>query len=142
MQDPLLAEARARQRRTLRAIPDALLANWRPSHTDAVEPVDADRSHIEIALRRAADELGQRIEPFLAPVRDLAYAETATVAIRSRLDHLSFETILAALADTRAQALDQLDRLYFDQDEAARWVHLVVWADDLADDGYREGRLD
>ena len=75
-------------------------------------------------------------------MRDLAYAETATTAIQSRLDELPFEPVLAALADTRVQAVDQLERLWFDTNDAARWVHLVVWADELAEDGYRDSRLD
>ena len=140
MRDPSLDDARARQRRALRTFDDTLLKGWLPPPHHATGPPKNERPFAEIALRQAADELGAPLGVYFAALADLSYADTATAIIRARKPKTSFETYLAALAQKRLQALDQLERLRVD-DNIVRWVNLVVWADQLADDGYRDPRL-
>ena len=139
--DGLLDEARARQRRNLRAIPDDLLARWRPPSSDVSPPTGSDARSVEIALRRAADDVTPPLAPFLAGLTDLAYAQTATASIESRQPEVSFQQFLATLAQTRIRALDELARIRLQDGAGGRWVHLVVWADELAEDGYHDPRL-
>jgi hypothetical protein len=140
MRDPLLDEARARQRRTLRTIDDTALKGWRPPAHKVTGPAKADRPFAEIALRRAADELAPALMAWFTPLGDLHYADTAIATLQGRPPTISFEQLLAALAQTKAQATDQLERLRVD-DNVIRWINLVVWADELADDGYCDLRL-
>jgi len=139
--DGLLDEARARQRRTLRAIPDDILAGWRPPSGDVSFPAGLDARSMEIAVRRAADDLTPPLAIFLAGLTDLAYAETATAIIQSRQPGVSFQQFLDTLAQTRVRALDELERIRLEDGVGDRWVHLVVWADEFAQDGYRDPRL-
>ena len=126
----------------MRAIHDTIFSGWRPQPSKATASPKAERPFVEMALRRAADETSSALEFFFAPSRELAYAETATAAIQARPTKLSFEPVLAALASTRDKAMFDLQAIRVEDDVASRWVQLVVWADELADDGYRDPRLD
>lgn len=141
MPDPVLDDARARHRTTLRSIPEVLLFGWTPPPADAPPPAEADRRFVEVALRRVADEVAPALEFFFEPVRRLAHAEAAVAAIQGRQGPLSFEPVLASLEELRRQATDELEHLLLDDQKLSRWVHLAVWADEVADDGYRDPRL-
>ena len=125
----------------MRAIHDTIFSRWRPQHSSVTHTPEAERPFVEMALRRAADEASSNLEPFFAPSREFAYAETATAAVQARPTELSFEPVLAALTKTREQAMFDLQAVRVEDDVASRWVHLVVWADELADDGYHDPRL-
>lgn len=157
-----LVATRAEQRRTLRRIPARTVLTvygWSVKPPAVSDPID--RAAVEIELRRVAREAIVNLLPVLATFEvvefgdvmvryfadlvrqrsaDLSLGPPHVAAMRDKLVQLFFEDAEAVRARRDSVAHVQLD-----EERAAALIRLTLLllaADELADDGYRDPRLD
>jgi hypothetical protein len=134
-------ERRAEQRRRLRSVPAEFL--WRS--VGKIHLVDDDRALAEVEMRRLADEEMGSLLPFfthwegregLRVLKEaLAEAEPLTPP-----PHGPFFEIRQKV-ETDPRLRDQTSMTNEKVNSLIRFVAFLTWADDLADDGYTDGRV-
>jgi hypothetical protein len=159
---PMLVSRRAEQRRILRRIPSRLVtvvARWSIKPPQALEPNDA--TALEEEVRRLATEAVDGLRPVLAMYEIVEFAEPLSIFFGDLIKHRAADLNLgpphvAALKDALvkmffedADALrirrESMHHTQLDEERAASMLRLIVLllaADELAHDGYRDPRVD
>jgi hypothetical protein len=159
---PALMNRRAEQRRILRRIPSRLVtvvARWSIKPPQALEPNDA--TALEDELRRLATEAIDGLRPVLAMYEIVEFAEPLAIFFGDLIKHRSADLNLgpphvAALKDALVKSFfedadalrirrESMHHTQLDEDRAAAMLRLIVLllaADELAYDGYRDPRVD
>ncbi len=143
--DPFLSEEfeelRATQRRCLREIPSAFLMVPVPQLVEAIE--EGDRSFVESELRRLADVELAGLHDLLASVARIEVSllvEKVLRAVPLRPPPDSFVGLRQTAGREAMTAIPvQIDPEV--QHGLVRLVALLTWADDLAEDGYTDVRI-
>jgi hypothetical protein len=145
-----LDELRTRQRHTLRLIPDVLLENYAPK--TPVQATSRDTGMLERELRAMADALqGEELTDLPERWGD----RTRSAVVFEFMDRAAGQVTLQypgrvqkhVFSDTvesmRRQVEDSVTTELAAEVASVvmRFLHLLVWADNLAADGYRDPRL-
>ena len=145
-----LDEQRSRQRHTLRTIPDWVVTRLAPSASTAnAEKVGADRGYVEALLRARADALIEGLNEFDLLAQFAAQETTARLAefLGHEADHLSGdqrmprEQLVDAAFDAHKAAGTPKTDIAPWRGDLGGLIILLVWADALASDGYRDPRV-
>jgi hypothetical protein len=143
---PELDELRSLQRRQLRDVPMSLLERYHLADLPAAGSVDA---FTETALRLLADQEARNMVELLESFELHAIVECQLSFLSARDEAgdgrtEDFAIAMVDLASRLAASQTALFSASADEDRAARlerFVKLLLWADQLADDGYVDPRV-
>ncbi len=147
-----LDELRSKQRRLLRMVPDWLFEIYAPSEKIVGSSVSAP---LEEELRSEADAAWEKLDvDFTKRMKEarcteiladfLSQQDKSGVQIGSAGRTFPSNIFERRVAELRAQSTRAAIHDEPERDLAvplARYVRLLIWADDLASDGYRDPRL-
>jgi hypothetical protein len=138
-----LDELRSHQRRHLRYIPSALLERY---HLDALPAAGPSEAFDETALRLLAEQEARNMVELLESFETHATIGRQLEFLHDHSDGGDLEDFGGVLVDLASLLVASQTSLFTtnNDDRAARlerFVKLAVWADQLADDGYRDPRL-
>lgn len=148
-----LDELRARQRRSLRMVPDWLFNIYAPSDGPSAVPPDVIalleselRSEAENARKELDDDLLTRMEEHTRKEMLVDFMSRHDTAVRLESAFRAMPSRIFGVRVTELRA--EFSRVAIHEGpepeaaaSLARYVRLLAWADDLADDGYRDPRL-
>lgn len=134
---PELDRLRSRQRRDLAAIDEVLVSG--ASSRSIAEP----DGMTELALRAKAEARRASLGSLPDQLLDAAKAQALATFLDQRVDDRSSDEHLEelALGAANARLAMRSDLVGVDYGTFVQWVHLLVWSDEVADDGYRDSRL-
>jgi hypothetical protein len=142
---PEFDELRALQRRQLRYVPVSLLERYQlDALPGAGEPDGFDEDVVRDLADQEARNLVELFENFEIHARVERQAAFLYERSGSEAGIDDFQATLVDLATLLAATQTSLFTASIDDDRAARlerFVKLVIWADELADDGYVDDRL-
>lgn len=149
-----LDELRAKQRRGLRLVPDWFLELYGPSPSQTIDAIDiAPPGLVEQELRGLAEEARAELGDLAAQMEKHTAAEVRRAAVQSWGADV---TVSGASIVPGLVFSQKITELHHETSQArigeqpdvkvaaalTRYVHLLVWADELASDGYRDPRLE